>query len=92
VYLNMVEQVKAGNAAGALANFFGHAQAKYDEIFTALGAKLPLYGAQVGNIVLVTTGEEFAEIVVERGTGANKELFKINLMRGEDGVWRIESM
>jgi hypothetical protein len=92
VYLQMVDYLKAGNKTDALRNFFGHAQAKYSEIFTALGADLAVFATQLGTIGAVTIAGDTAEIVLVRDVNNTRQSFTIYLMRGEDGVWRIESM
>jgi hypothetical protein len=92
VYSNMLDQLKAGNKAGALTNFFGHAQTKYGAIFTALGTDLATFAAQLGTIGTVTISGGSAEIVLVRDVNSVKQTFTIYLLLGEDGVWRIESM
>jgi Glucodextranase, domain B len=92
VYTNLIDQLAANNKAGALTNFFGHAQGKYDEIFTALGASLPNAAAQLGNIGVTTVSEGLAEITLIRDINGVKQAFAITLFRGTDGIWRIESM
>jgi Bacterial Ig domain/Glucodextranase, domain B len=93
VYSNMVEQLKAGNAAGALNQLSGDARSKYSTIFNAFGTDLATVVAQLGTIDTVTVSETSAEIVLIRDINATtKKSFTIHLVRGEDGVWRIESM
>jgi hypothetical protein len=92
VYKNLIDRLKAGNKTAALGLFFSHAQVKYDEIFTALGTNLAAAAAQLGETAVITAGEEHAEIVVVRTVAGQPRSFLIYLLRGEDGIWRIESM
>jgi hypothetical protein len=92
VYSTMLEQLMAGNATSALNSFSGEAKAKFSEIFTALGANLATVAAQVGEISSMTVSGDSAEMVVIRNLNGVKKAFSIHLMRGEDGVWRIDSM
>lgn len=41
-YLNLVEQLKAGNAVGALSQFSGDARIKCGSIFNAFGTDLAI--------------------------------------------------
>ncbi|MBC7624802.1 MAG: hypothetical protein H7232_15620, partial [Aeromicrobium sp.] len=92
VYANLTDRLKAGNKTAALSLFFSHAQTKYGEVFTALGANLALAAAQLGETVVITASEENAEIVVVRTVAGQQTTFLVYLLRGEDGIWRIESM
>jgi len=92
VYVDLIDRLMANNKAGALNLFFGHAVAKYSVIFDALGTDLPALAGQLGTLVSVTSSDGAAEILVSRTVGAEERIFTIYLLRGEDGVWRIESM
>ena len=92
VYTNLTDRLKAGDKSGALNMFFSHAQVKYGEIFTALGANLAIAARQLGAIAVVNAGDENAEVVVVRTVAGQQQSFLVCLLRGEDGIWRIESM
>ena len=92
VYLDMIERLKAGNKASALNLFFGHARQLHDTIFTSMGANLASFAAQGGSLSGTTAMGNSAEVTVIRIVGADKQTFMVYLMRGEDGIWRIESM
>jgi alpha-tubulin suppressor-like RCC1 family protein len=92
VYTNLIDQLTANNKAGALTNFFGHAQTKYDEIFTALGSNVAAAAARLGAISTIVVNEDVAEITVIRTVGTTQRTFAVHLLRGDDGVWRIEDM
>jgi hypothetical protein len=92
VYSDLIDRLKASNKTLALNLFFGHAQAQYDTVFTTLGANLSVAAAQGGAIETITANEGTAELTVSRIIGADKRVFFIYLLLGEDGIWRIESM
>ena len=92
VYLDLMERLAAGNKNSALKLFFSHAQVKYGEIFTALGTTLATAAGQFGALAVTTADEEHAEIGVVRTTDGIERSYLIYLLRGEDGVWRLESM
>jgi Glucodextranase, domain B len=92
IYVGMVDKLKAGNAAGALESFMGHAKDKYAAIFAALGTGLATTAGQLGTIESVTAGDTTAEVSIVRVVGTTKTSFLVYLFKGEDGVWRIESM
>jgi Glucodextranase, domain B len=92
VYATLIDHLKVGNKAAALNQFFGHARGKYDEIFTALGTDLAAFAGQIGGVGLVTAGEDVGEVTLIRDVAGVKQAFSVKIMKGEDGVWRIESM
>ena len=91
-YTDMVNRLKAGTNSTALNLFFGHARATYEDIFTKLGTDLPTIANQLGAVESITFSNGMAEVVMSRVVNGNKQIFMIHLMRGEDGIWRIESM
>ncbi|MEO8101532.1 MAG: Ig-like domain-containing protein [Betaproteobacteria bacterium] len=92
VYAEVIDRLKAGNKMAALNLFFGHAKPLHDAIFTALGPSLATFSAQGGTLSATTASRDSAELTVIRTVGAENRAFFIYLMRGEDGIWRIESM
>ena len=92
VYTNMLDQLKAGNAEAALAQFSGDSKTKYSDIFTALGPNLSNAAARMGEIDTTTVLGGAADITVIRDVSGVKKAFSVHLSKGEDGVWRIESM
>ena len=92
VYVDLIDRLTAGNKAGALNLFADHAQATYDDVFTKLGTDLATAASQLGVITQVTSSNNVAEVVVMRDVAGVIKTFAILLMRGEDGIWHIESM
>jgi hypothetical protein len=89
---DMVNRLKAGTNSLALNLFFGHARSTYDDVFTKLGADLPAIANQLGTVESINFSKSSAEVVMSRMVSGTKQIFMIYLVRGEDGIWRIESM
>lgn len=65
---------------------------KYLKIFTELQPNLANIVSQLGTLQSGAIGDDIAEYAVLRDTSNGKQVFLINFLRGEDGVWRIEAM
>lgn len=92
VYSGLVNRLAANNPTGALTAFTGDANQKYADVFAALSASLPSTAAQLGAVVSTTVTEGFAEMALSRSTTNGNQAYMIYLIKGGDGVWRIESM
>ncbi len=92
VYSGMLARLRAGNIPGAMTAFTGSAYAKYEAIFTQLGAALPGLIDQVGEIDETTFGVDLAEFSIVRNTSDGPQRFMVYLIRAEDGIWRIDGM
>jgi hypothetical protein len=92
VYRTLVDRLAANDATGALQLFVGEARARYAEVFTALAGALPTVAAQLGRLVDGAISEDWAELTILRDTPEGPRVFMINLLRGGDGIWRMESM
>jgi hypothetical protein len=92
VYKSMVNRLIANNPASALRCFTGDAQEQYASVFNALGNSLPTVAAQLGQLVDGVVGEAFTELTLARDTSIGRQAYVIHLIRGADGIWRIESM
>ncbi|MBL0142906.1 MAG: hypothetical protein IPP91_12595 [Betaproteobacteria bacterium] len=91
-FSDMVNRLKAGTNATALNLFFGHARSTYEDVFTRLGADLPTVANQLGTVESINFSKSSAEVIMSRMVNGTKQIFMIYLMRGEDGIWRIESL
>jgi hypothetical protein len=91
-FTDMVNRLKAGTNSLALNLFFGHAKPVYEDVFTKLGTDLPTMANQLGTVERIIFSSGMAQIVMSRSVSGTKQIFMIYLMRGEDGIWRIESM
>jgi hypothetical protein len=92
VYTDMVNRLKAGTPSTALNLFFGHAKAIYEGIFNKLGSNLSTMADQLGTVESLSISPKNAELVIVRDPTGAKKAFMIYLMKGQDGIWRIESM
>ena len=92
VYKNMVNHLIANNPAGALRYFSGDAQPRYAGIFSALGNSLPTVASQLGALVDGVVSNHFTELTLVRDTSGGRQAYVVHLIRGADGIWRIESM
>ncbi len=92
VYASMVARLAANNPTAALKYFTGGAQTVYDNVFNSLGSALPAVAGQLGTLVDGVVTEETAELTLARDTPSGKQMFMIYLIRGDDGLWHIESM
>ncbi|MGH6803258.1 MAG: hypothetical protein ACREC3_07810, partial [Methyloceanibacter sp.] len=92
VYSDMGNRLKAGTPSTALNLFFGHAKATYESIFNKLGSGLPAMADQLGAVDSVSVSTTEAELILIRNVAGAGKAFMIYLIRGQDGIWRIESM
>ena len=92
VYADMINRLKAGTPSTALNLFFGHARPAHESIFNKLGANLPSAADQLGVVDGMSVSSGASELVITRDVAGSKKTFMIYLMKGEDGIWRIESM
>jgi hypothetical protein len=91
-YTTMVERLAVSDASAALRLFTGDAQPRYADIFATLGGDLPAAAADLRRLVDGVIGDDIAELTISRDTPAGPMLFMVYLVRGRDGVWRIESL
>ena len=92
VYTTLVNQLAANNVNGALTAFVDGARDRYSTVFAALGSSLPTVAGQVGNLSNIVVMEEVGELTVARSVGSDTQVFMMYLIRGSDGIWRIETM
>ena len=92
VYKSMVNRLIANNPTSALRCFTGDSRANYAEVFGVLGTSLPTVASQLGTLVDGVVSEDSTELTIVRDTPAGAETFMIHMIRGGDGIWRIESM
>ena len=91
-FSGVMNRLKAGTNGLALNLFFGHAKPVYEDIFNKLGTDLPTIANQFGAVESITFSRSAAQLTLSRMVEGNKQIFTIQLMRGADGIWRIESM
>ena len=92
VFSDVMNRLRAGSSSQALNLYFGHAKPVYEDIFTKLGTDLPAIANQFGAVESITFSRSAAQLTLSRMVDGGKQIFTIQLMRGADGIWRIESM
>lgn len=91
-YQRMLTSLKVGNVQGALSLFADTSRQRYESIFNALDGQVAVAVDGLGEIKGVTFGDDWAELLLVRGSEGNRQAYRINMIRSEDGVWRIEDM
>jgi hypothetical protein len=93
IYTEMLGRLSAGNVASASTALTSTAGDKYMPIFNSLGASLPSAVVQLGAIESATVTRGVAQIMLVRtDAGGKRTGFFVYLMRGRDGIWRIDGM
>jgi hypothetical protein len=92
IYTTLVDRLATSNGTGAVSLFVGDSRQHYADAFLALAGTLPAVAAQLGDLVSGVIGEDLAELMIARGSGSSRKLFTVFLIRGADGIWRVEGM
>lgn len=92
IYTGMLDSLRAGNMTDAVTALTAEAATEFQPVFTALGTQLSSAIDRLGSIDRITFSSDVAEIVLSRTVGTQQMAFSIYLIRGPDGIWRIESM
>ena len=75
-----------------LTAFTGAAYAKYNSIFERLQADLPQLVDRLGAVREVVFSDNVAEFSIIRDTPDGGQRYLMYIIRGEDGIWRIDGM
>jgi limonene-1,2-epoxide hydrolase len=92
VYRTLTDRIAGDDAAGAVNLFVGDARSRYAEILAALTGTLPSVAAQLGTPIDGVVTGDWAELTLLRQTADGERAFPVYLIRGGDGIWRVESM
>ena len=92
VYKNFVARMAAGYVPSLLRCFTGDMQGIYSTVINDLAVPLSDVASGLGLFVDGMVGEDTAEITLGRDGPHGMQLFFVHLIRGKDGVWRIESL
>ena len=92
MHRQMKQSRKYSSLAPFVSSFVSFCCEKYDDIFTALGADLAVFAGQLGSIASTAALTDSAELIISRDVAGVTQVFTIYLMRGADGIWRIDSM
>lgn len=92
VFNQMLERLRAGNLEGALTAITSSSKDRYRSTLTSLLAADPNAVNQLGALVDGQVSESYAELVLGQDDASGSFAYFVNLVLGEDGIWRIESM
>ncbi|MBL0142899.1 MAG: hypothetical protein IPP91_12550 [Betaproteobacteria bacterium] len=92
VYTDIVGRLSAGNGTSASGLFVEDRQTDYQDFFTQIGSNLASVAGQLGQLRGGSITGNHAELVVVRTTADGPTAFIIHVIRGADGIWRVESM
>jgi len=92
VYYTMLERLRVGDIDGAMQFITAGVSDKYRDIFTTIHPSLVSIVDDLGTLDSSTIGADFAEFAIVRNENGEKRAYLIYLIRGEDGVWRIDGM
>lgn len=92
VYTDVVGRLSAGNGTAASGLFVESRRADYQDFFSQIGSNLAGVAGQLGQLRGGSMSGNRAELVVVRETSEGQTAFIIHVIRGADGIWRVESM
>jgi hypothetical protein len=88
----MNEALVAGDKEAALAYLNTAAQAKYDPVFEVLLPHMPEIVDSYSPLMRVSISSNIGEFAVNRTIDGELKIFFIYYLKGNDGVWRLNSM
>ncbi|MEP7183006.1 MAG: Ig-like domain-containing protein [Betaproteobacteria bacterium] len=92
VYRTFVGRLAANNPAGAVNVFVGEARSRYADVLDNLAEPLATIAGKLGTLIDGVVTEEWAELTLLRDTPEGQRVFMMYLIRGGDGIWRLESI
>jgi len=92
VWADFTGALAAGDKASAMQRLNGPAQEKYGPVFDALANHMAAIVATWSAPVTGMLSAEIADFGLNRTVDGINRVFLINLIRGTDGVWRLDSM
>ena len=91
-FLEGVGRLKVSDVAGTIRRFTGATKARYTSVFQGIGAALPTVPSRIGAVGTVRVNESLCEIELERVRPTGRVVFPVQILRGGDGLWRIDGM
>ena len=95
VFTQMLGRLSAGSISSASTALMSSVADKYTSVFTALGSSLPAVASQLGTLVqggTISRGIAEVQVVRTDASGQSTAYTILQLIRGGDGIWRIEGM
>lgn len=91
---SMITRLKGRDIVGATNRITESQALDFTNMFTALdqAGALASSAAAFGAVTSGTLGNDLVELLLVRGTGDSQQAYWIYLIRGDDGIWRIDSM
>jgi hypothetical protein len=88
----MAERLTAGDVTGGVAFLTAAARARFEPVFTAQVNQLPSIVTELSNVAGFSVSDDIASFTILRTENGRSLAFKIYLLRGADGLWRIDEM
>lgn len=93
VITNLFSRISQGNTTAAINNFAGQAGIKYQSILSVLSPYAENIASELTNAEKMSTGSgDSATYTILRAENGVNKIYIVNMIKGDDGVWRIESM
>ena len=93
VITNLFSRISQGNTTAAINNFAGQAGIKYQSILSVLSPYAENIASELTNAEKMSTGSgDSATYTILRAENGVNKIYIVNMIKGSDGVWRIESM
>jgi hypothetical protein len=92
VYTDIVSRMAASNGDLASGLFVESRREDYRNFFSQVGVSLASVAGQLGQLRGASIVGRHAELVVVRDTSEGPTAFLIHVIRGADGIWRVEHM
>lgn len=92
VYNGLPARLADGNIESARTFVSYSTRPKFSAVFASLGSDISSAAAQLGVIDSVNLMDQVGNIVLHRQVAGGRRAFIIQMVRGDDGIWRIEDM
>ena len=93
VITNLFSRISQGNTTAALNNFSGQAGTKYESLLSVLKPYAENIASELTNAEKMSTGNgDAATYTILRAENGVNKVYIVNMVKGSDGVWRVDSM
>jgi PKD repeat protein len=92
IFYGMLNKLRAGDITGAAEAIVPEHQNRYSTIFTNFGPELSVFIDGMGVLTGGAMNGDIARYVEVRNVNGIPKIFMLYLVRGDDGVWRVEGM
>jgi hypothetical protein len=92
VYEGMLAALSDGDIPAALNHVTGSTRQRYERLFSALQPDMGNIVAGLGVVEGDYVNGDMAELLLVSEEGGERIAYFVEMLRGEDGVWRIEGM